>query len=194
MAKKDLEIIVSVFDDEKSADKALDTLTSGRRDNKLGIKNAAVVSKNNKGKVKIDELDEKGLVGSAATGAAAGAALGAVTSASAGKAAAAGAAAAGAVGMLRDSGFDDKQLKRLGGEMENDSSSLVVSLEATSTQAVTGTLQKAGGFVVSGDSATEIAAKLQAGQAADSSGTALQGGAPAPGKAKIAAVKRGLTK
>ena len=90
----------------------------------------------------------------------------------------AGAAAVGLAAKLRDSGFKDDRLRKLGAGLKPGSSAIVAVIEHTWVAELEAELQKAGAEVVIEEIATDIAEQLNAGNevgytaVADSSGGA----------------------
>ncbi len=100
-----------------------------------GVKDVAMVFKNDKGKVKIRQTSDA-TVGKSAVG---GGLLGAVVSIFAGPlvgVAAAGAAAGGVYGALRDKGVNDKLMKLAGAQLEDGQAAVFVLAEDDEADAI----------------------------------------------------------
>jgi len=76
MSDVPVQLIVAAFQDEKSADMALKELKQARREKLIGIQNAAVIRKDEKGKLHIKETADMGGGKGAALGGVTGAAIG----------------------------------------------------------------------------------------------------------------------
>jgi uncharacterized membrane protein len=125
-----MELIITVYNDPRQARKVLDELRGANREGNFEIKNAAVIVKDDKGRVHIDEREDvkagKGALFGAVTGALIGllaGPAGAITGALAG------AATGGVTASVVDMGFSDDQLAELRASMPADSSALVVLIE-----------------------------------------------------------------
>lgn len=111
-----VEWIVAAFQDEAGADAALKELKQAKRKKLIGINNAAVIRKDEKGKIHINETAAIGRKG-APMGAATGAAIGLI----AGSLTLAGVLAA----KFTVAGFDDGRLKTIGEGLTPGSSAII---------------------------------------------------------------------
>jgi uncharacterized membrane protein len=125
-----LKLVVATFENETGATRALATLLPG-----LGIENigqAAVVSRRPDGKVKFVETHDRtagqGALAGAGIGAFAGL-LGILFTPVALLGLPIGAGVGALVGKLKDSGFEDDELKALGADLESGKSALIATVE-----------------------------------------------------------------
>ena len=127
-------IIVALYDSADAGRAALKELKHVRKDKDLAITDVALLRKNEKGKVRISETaDWSGRKG-AAVGGVAGAALGVITG-GVGFLALGGAAVAGLASRLRDSGFDNEQLKAITTNLDPNSAAVLVVCSEAATDA-----------------------------------------------------------
>ncbi len=127
-----MELIITVYNDPRQARRVLDEVKRANREGNFDIKNAAVLVKDEKGRVHTDETEDvkagKGALFGAVTGALIGllaGPAGAITGALAG------AATGGVTASMVDMGFSDDQLAELRASMPANSSALVVLMEHT---------------------------------------------------------------
>jgi uncharacterized membrane protein len=121
-----LELIISVYNDPEQARRVLDDLKQLSRDGNVQIRNAAVIVKDEKGRIRMDDTQDVG----AGKGALFGAIIGGLVGLLAGPAGAitgalAGAATGGVTASVVDMGFSDDQLAELQASMPANSSALV---------------------------------------------------------------------
>lgn len=162
MSDVPVQLIVAAFQDEKSADGALKKLKEAKRENLIGIVNAAVLRKDANGKLHIKETANIG--GKAATlGGVAGAAIGLIAGPALLVPAAVGALVGGLASKLRDRGFSDDRLKMLGEGMKPGSSVIVAVVEHTWVVQVQKAMAEAGADAVTAALSADIAAQLEAG-------------------------------
>lgn len=118
-------IIVSLYEDVDGAKTALKSLKKVRKDKDIEITDAAILRKNEAGKIRVSETGDwsgkKGMV----VGGIAGAAIGVITG-GVGFLAVGGAAVAGLASRLRDSGFENDHLHAVTDQLTPDSSALLV--------------------------------------------------------------------
>jgi len=164
MADAPVQLIVAAFQEENGADQALAELKEAKKDKVINIKNAAVVRKNAAGEVKVNEAvgDMKGKSG-AVRGGVVAAGLGILTGGASLALTAGGAAIGGLAAKLRDSGFKDERLRKLGDSLKPGSSAIVAVVEHTWVVELREELEKAGAEVVVEAIAADIAAQLDAG-------------------------------
>ena len=164
MADAPVQLIVAAFQEENGADQALGQLKEAKKEKVINIKNAAVVRKNTAGEVKINEAvgDMTGKRG-AVTGGVVAAGLGILTGGASLALTAGGAAIGGLAAKLRDSGFKDERLRKLGDSLKPGSSAIVAVVEHTWVVELREELEKAGAEVVVEAIAADIAAQLDAG-------------------------------
>lgn len=125
-----LKLVVATFENETGATRALATLVPG-----LGIENigqAAVVSRRPDGKIKFVETHDRTAGQAALAGAGVGAfagLLGILFTPVALLGLPVGAGIGALVGKLKDSGFEDDDLKALGADLESGKSALIATVE-----------------------------------------------------------------
>jgi uncharacterized membrane protein len=162
MSEVPVQVIVSAFQDERSADEALKKLKEAKRENLIGIVNAAVLRKDVKGKLYIKETANFG--GKAAVlGGVTGAAIGLIAGPMLLVPAAVGALVGGLASKLRDHGFSDERLKMIGEGMTPGSSVIVAVVEHTWVAQVQKAMAEAGADAVTAALSADIAAQLEAG-------------------------------
>jgi uncharacterized membrane protein len=164
MADAPVQLIVAAFQEENGADEALAQLKEAKKEKVINIKNAAVVRKNAAGDVKVNEAvgDMSGKSG-AVRGGVVAAGLGILTGGASLALTAGGAAIGGLAAKLRDSGFKDERLRKLGDSLKPGSSAIVAVVEHTWVVELREELEKAGAEVVVEAIAADIAAQLDAG-------------------------------
>lgn len=118
-------IMVATFEHAKGAHDALGVLKKARKPDSLEIEDAVSLRKDEKGKVRVTETGDwsgrRGMV----VGGIAGGALGVLTG-GVGFLALGGAAATGLTSRLRDSGFDNEELRTVTSRLDPDTSALLV--------------------------------------------------------------------
>jgi uncharacterized membrane protein len=125
-----LKLVVATFENETDAARALATIIPG-----LGLENigqGAVVSRNDDGKVKFVETHDRTTGQAALAGAGVGAfagLLGILFTPVALLGLPIGAGVGALIGKLKDSGFEDDELKELGADLEAGKSALVATIE-----------------------------------------------------------------
>ena len=147
MSEVPVELIVAAFQDEKSANQALKELKQAQRQHLIKIENAAVLRKDQKGKLHIKETHDMGGGKGAALGGVAGAAIGLIAGPALVVPVAAGALIGGLAAKLRDSGFEDGRLKQLGEGLTPGSSAIVAVVDHTWGQQVQKQSAQGGGGV-----------------------------------------------
>ena len=125
-----LELIVSVYDDERTAEQALADLKRVAKDGNLELKEAALLVKDGRGKVRMHETQDVGAGRGALFGAITGALIGLLAGpAGAVAGAVAGAATGGVTAAVVDMGFTKDQLEELRMSLPPGSSALVALIE-----------------------------------------------------------------
>lgn len=163
MSEVPVELIVAAFQDEKSAAEALKVLKQARREKLIGIQNAAVLRKDEKGKLHIQETADMGGGRGATLGGVAGAAIGLIAGPALLVPAAVGALVGGLAAKLRDSGFSNERLQTLGANLKPGSSAIVAVVEHTWVAEVERAMAEAGADAVTAALGADIAAQLEAG-------------------------------
>jgi uncharacterized membrane protein len=164
MSEVPVELIVAAFQDETSAAEALKVLKQARQEKLIGIQNAAVLRKDEKGKLHIQETADMGGGKGAALGGVAGAAIGLIAGPALLVPAAVGALIGGLAAKLRDSGFSNERLQILGESLKSGSSAIVAVVEHKWVAEVEEAMAEAGADAVTAALGADIAAQLEAGQ------------------------------
>src|SRR4051812_34182218 len=163
MSNVPVQLIVAAFQDENGAKQALKQLKQAKKEHLIKIENAAIIRKDAKGKIHIDETrDMKGGKG-AAIGGVTGAALGILTGGATLAIAGASALIGGLAAKLRDSGFKDDRLKQLGASLRPGSSAIVAVIDHIWVAELERELREAGANVVTDAIAADVAAQLETG-------------------------------
>jgi len=166
MSDVPVQLIVAAFQDEKSADEALKMLKQARREKLIGIVDAAVLRKDEKGKLHIKETADMGGGKGAAIGGVAGAAIGLIAGPLLVVPAAVGALIGGLAAKARDSGFKDDRLRTIGDSLKPGTSAIVAVVEHKWVGEVQKAMQEAGADAVTEALSADIAAQLEAGHQA----------------------------
>jgi uncharacterized membrane protein len=164
MADAPVQLIVAAFQDENGADAALAQLKEAKKEKLVAIKDAAVLRKDAQGKLHVNEVGDMTGTRGAGIGGVVGAALGIVTGGATLALVGIGAVAGGLAAKLRDSGFNDKNLRELGESLKPGSSAIITVIEHTWVAELEQELQKAGAKVLKEAVAADIAAQLEAGR------------------------------
>lgn len=163
MSEVPVQLIVAAFQDEKSASEALIMLKQAKREKLIGIVDAAVLRKDEKGKLHIKETADMGGGKGAALGGVAGAAIGLIAGPALLVPAAVGALVGGLAAKLRDSGFSDQRLKTIGEGMTPGSSAIIAVVEHKWVAEVEKAMREVGADAVTAALSADIAAQLEAG-------------------------------
>ena len=163
MSDVPVQLVVAAFQDEKSADGALKQLKQAQRERLIKIDDAAVLRKDEKGKLHIKETGDWGGGKGAAVGGVIGAAVGLILGPGAILTSAAGALIGGLSAKLRDSGFNDERLKKLGEGLEPGTSAIVAVVEHKWVAQVQDELDEYATDVFTEAISADIAEQLQAG-------------------------------
>jgi uncharacterized membrane protein len=124
-----IQLVVAAFQDEQTAKAALKELKNAQKAKLIQIENAAVLRKDEKGKLHIKETGDMGGGKGAALGGVGGAAIGLVAGAALAVPAVVGALVGGLVAKLRDSGFSDARLQAIGEGLTPGSSAIIAVVE-----------------------------------------------------------------
>jgi uncharacterized membrane protein len=126
---KDVQVFVATFADETHATDALKTLRQMDKDDVIELIDAAAVVRRADGKVELTETADPSTKTWAIRGAVAGGVLGLVFPPSLLVSAAIGAGGGGLWGKLRDKGFDDSELRRVGESLPPGGSAVIALAE-----------------------------------------------------------------
>jgi len=163
MSDVPVQLIVAAFKEEKAANEALKALKEAKKAGLIKIENAAVLRKNEKGKLYIKETEDMGGGKGAAFGGVAGAVIGLIAGPALVVPAAVGALVGGLTAKLRDTGFSNQRLETLGEGLEPGSSAIVAVVEHTWVDKVEEALAEAEADVMTAEIKADIAAQLEAG-------------------------------
>jgi uncharacterized membrane protein len=157
-----VEVILAAFNDEDGAEKALGELKQAKKDRLIGIRNAAVLWKDDNGKLHFKETaDMRGGKG-AVVGGVIGGVVGLVFPPSILASAAVGAAVGGFSAKLHDAGFPDDRLREVGKGLKPNTSALIAVIEHVWVREVEAELEQYGADVVTEAVRADIAAQLEA--------------------------------
>jgi uncharacterized membrane protein len=162
MSDVPVQVIVAAFKDENTAKEALKALKEARNQGLIKIVDAAVLRKDEKGKLHIKETADMGGGKGAAIGGVAGGVIG-LLAGPVGWAALGGAVLGGLAAKLSDGGFRDERLKKLGEGLGPGNSAIVAVVEHTWVAAVEKQMAEAGADVLTEQISADIAQQLQAG-------------------------------
>jgi uncharacterized membrane protein len=146
----DMQIIVANFDTEDGAKNALKAV----KHEKIKRGDVAILSKNEKGKIRVKETDDWGGGKGAVAGAVVGSFIPVVGTI-------AGAIIGGVTAKLRDGGFPNDTLKEMAESLEPDHSMYVMLTDSGSVAAVEGILEGAGGQLVSHPVSADLNSELE---------------------------------
>lgn len=163
MSDVPVQLIVAAFQDEGAAKEALKTLKALKKEKLIGIQNAAVLRKDEKGKIHIKETADMGGGKGSVIGGVVGAAIGVIAGPALIVPAAVGALVGGLSAKLRDSGFSDERLKTLGEGLKPGTSAIVAVVEHKWVRQVEAAIAEAGADAVTTSLQADIAAQLEAG-------------------------------
>jgi uncharacterized membrane protein len=130
MSDVPLQIIVAAFQEEDAADEALKTLKEAKREKLISIDNAAVIRKDEGGKLHIKETADMGGGKGAGVGVLVGGAIGLLAGPlGVAVGSALGAAVGGVTAKLYDGGFKDDRLREIGSSLQPGTSAIVAVIE-----------------------------------------------------------------
>jgi uncharacterized membrane protein len=154
-----VNVVVASFRYEVDARAAVKDLDIASKQDYAHVREKALVTRDDKNKLRIDEAADKGFGHGAMIGGVAGATVG-LLAGPIGWAALGGAAIGGLASKLRDTGFPDEQLRRLGQDIEQGSAALVTIVEPTWLTNVQRILEQHGAKVTTNEVSPELAAQL----------------------------------
>jgi len=158
-----VQLVVAAFQEEKGAKEVLKTLKEAKKEGLIKIENAAVLRKDEKGKLHISETQDMGGGKGAVFGGVAGAAIGLIAGPALVVPAAVGALVGGLTAKLRDTGFSNQRLETLGEGLQPGSSAIVAVVEHTWVDKVEKALAEAEADVMTAEIKADIAAQLESG-------------------------------
>jgi uncharacterized membrane protein len=154
---------VAAFKDEASAKEALMELKEAQKEKLIKIENAAVLRKDEKGKLHIKETRDMGGGRGAVLGGVGGASIGLIAGPALVVPVAVGALVGGLAAKLRDSGFSNQRLEALGEGLQPGTSAIVAVVEHTWVAQVEEALAEAEADVITAEIQADIAQQLEAG-------------------------------
>lgn len=164
MTEVPLQIIVAAFQEEDAADQALSTLKEAKREKLISIDNAAVIKKDDDGKLHIKETADMGGGKGAGIGALVGGVIGLIAGPPGVVAGGAlGAAVGGLTAKLYDGGFKDERLRQIGTSLEPGTSAIVAVIEHRWVADLERELAEVGADVATAALAADIADQLKKG-------------------------------
>ena len=163
MSDVPVQLVVAAFQEEGAAKEALQALKVLRKEKLIGIQNAAVLRKDEKGKIHIKETGDMGGGKGSVIGGVAGAAIGLIAGPALVAPAAVGALIGGLTAKLRDSGFADARLRTLGEGLKPGTSAIVAVVEHKWVEQVEAAIAEAGADAITAGLQADIAAQLEAG-------------------------------
>ena len=113
-----IEVFAAIFPNRAPADAVIDTLEQMNKNGAIRLVDAAIVTNSDKGKPKIDEIEELTTTKGGERGAIVGGVLGIIFPPAFLASAAVGAVAGGLWGRLRDTGFKTDELKQIAAELK----------------------------------------------------------------------------
>jgi len=163
MSDVPVQLIVAAFGEEKAAKEALKSLNEAKKAGLIKIENAAVLRKDDKGKLHIRETQDMGGGKGAAFGGVAGAAIGLIAGPALVVPAAVGALVGGLTAKLRDTGFSNKRLETIGEGLKPGSSAIIAVVEHTWVEKVEAAMADIAMDVTTTEIQADIAGQLEAG-------------------------------
>ena len=163
MSEVPVQLIVAAFKDENAANEALKALKQAKKEKLIRIQDAAVIRKDEKGKLRIKETADVGGGKGAAFGGVVGATIGLIAGPALIVPAAVGALIGGLTAKLTDTGFSDERLKQIGEGLEPGTSAIIAVVEHRWVEQVQRQMQEAGADLFAEALKTDIAEQLEAG-------------------------------
>jgi len=163
MSDVPVQLIVAAFQNEGDAKEALKALKQAKKEGLIKIDSAAVLRKDEKGKIHIKETHDMGGGKGAVLGGVSGAAVGLIAGAALVAPLAVGALIGGLVAKLRDSGFSDERLGTLGESLQPGTSAIVAVVEHEWVAKVEEALAEAEADLITAELSADIAGQLEAG-------------------------------
>ncbi len=163
MSDGPIQVVVATFQDEKAADKELQQLNLLQKVKAIKIVDVAALQRDERGNLHINEPSDWGWRKGAVAGGVVGAVVGLIAG-SVGWATLGGAAIGGLAAQLRDSGFNDSELRRMGEGLIPGSSALVALIEPGWVKQVAEEMAKVGADILTKDISADIAAALRSGR------------------------------
>ena len=163
MSDVPVQVVVAAFQEESAAKEALKALKQLKKEKLIGIQNAAVLRKDEKGKIHIKETADMGGGKGSVIGGVAGAAIGLIAGPALVVPAAVGALVGGLTAKLRDSGFSNKRLETVAEGLQPGTSAIIAVVEHKWVEQVEAAIAEASADLVTANLQADIAAQLEAG-------------------------------
>ena len=163
MSDVPIQIVVAAFNSPDGATRAMKALKDAQGAGLVTIDNAAILTKDTDGKLEIKEPSDWGGGRGAVIGGVTGAAVG-LLAGPVGWAVGLGALVGGLAAKLRDSGFSDARLRKLGESLKPGSSALVAVVEHRWVEQLEKQLVEEGADTLTEQIGSDIATQLEAGR------------------------------
>ncbi len=163
MSDVPVQLIVAAFQNEDEAKEALKALKQAKKEGLIKIDDAAVLRKDEKGKIHIKETHDMGGGKGAVLGGVGGAMVGLIAGAALAGPAVVGTLIGGLVAKLRDSGFSNERLETLGESLEPGTSAIVAVVEHEWMAKVEEALAETEVDLITAEISADIAEQLEAG-------------------------------
>ena len=170
------ELIVAAFQDERGADEALKELKMAKWAGLIGIQDAAVIRRDKKDKLHVKETGDWGGGKGAAAGAVIGGTIGLILGPGAIVTAGVGALIGGVSAKLRDSGFPNDRLAKIGEGLEPETSAIVAVIDHKWVADMEKEMDEAGADVLTEAISADIHEQLAAGGEVSYTALAVEGG------------------
>jgi uncharacterized membrane protein len=158
-----VELIVAAFTDERGAARALEQLKLAKKEKLIGIRDAAVITRDVNNTLHIKETGDMSGRKGAGVGGIVGGAIGLLFPPAILGTAAVGAAIGGLGARLHDAGFRDDELRDIGSSLKPGTSAIVAVIEHTWVDEVERDLAAQGAKIVRQAIKEDIAQQLEAG-------------------------------
>jgi len=162
MSDVPVQLIVAAFQNEDEAKEALKALKQAKKEGLIKIDDAAVLRKDEKGKIHIKETHDMGGGKGAVLGGVGGATVGLIAGAALAGPAVVGTLIGGLVAKLRDSGFSNERLETLGESLEPGTSAIVAVVEHEWMVKVEEVLAETEVDLITAELSADIAEQLEA--------------------------------
>ena len=163
MSDVPVQLIVAAFQNEDEAKEALKALKEAKKEGLIKIESAAVLRKDEKGKIHIKETHDMGGGKGAVLGGVSGAAIGLIAGAALAGPVVVGTLIGGLVAKLRDTGFSNERLETLGESLQPGTSAIVAVVEHEWVAKVEEALAEAETDLITAEISADIAEQLDAG-------------------------------
>jgi uncharacterized membrane protein len=176
MSDVPVQVVVAAFQEEGAAKETLKALKQLKKEKLIGIQNAAVLRKDEKGKIHIKETADMGGGKGSVIGGVAGAAIGVIAGPALVVPAAVGALVGGLAAKLRDSGFSNKRLETVADGLQPGTSAIIAVVEHKWVAQLEREMEEAGADLITAQLQADIATQLEAGHDVAYSALATQEG------------------